>query len=310
MLWLNKHARFRDHLSPYIDGRLTPDEARGLETHLDGCEACRGELGELRATASALRDLPQADAPRSFALTPEMLERRAPAAAPSAPPLTAGMRLASAAVALVLTIVVIGDLGGISGNGDGEDEAGIESRTAEELQAGAAEDAAAGESAPDAPAVTEQYDLDAGTDDRAAPSTPVLPGENAFASCPDTGVTGTTAGSGQAGGGVGGPASAATPTPEVAPASVPATPAPTVEAESDILCAERAGAAQPTVAPGVIEALRDAEDEAAAAEADSASADGDGISALLVLEIALAIALVALLTGTIVEFTLRRRSRT
>jgi hypothetical protein len=108
MLWLNKHAPHRNNLSPYVDGRLTPAQTTALEAHLAVCEPCRHELEDLRATIAAVGDLPQLETPRSFAVTPQMLERRSAAArAPSTPPFAIGMRMASAAMAVVLAVVVI-----------------------------------------------------------------------------------------------------------------------------------------------------------------------------------------------------------
>src|SRR3989304_2066623 len=119
MLWLNRHRRFLDRLSAYIDRELSPGQAGALEAHLASCSACRRHLQELQATVLALRDLPQAQVPRSFALTPEQAAR--PAAPPPAPrpaALSTGARLTAASLALVLAAVLvvdIGDLGG--GNG-------------------------------------------------------------------------------------------------------------------------------------------------------------------------------------------------
>src|SRR6266581_2214137 len=36
MLWLSKHARLRNNLSPYIDGRLTASQATALKVRLAG----------------------------------------------------------------------------------------------------------------------------------------------------------------------------------------------------------------------------------------------------------------------------------
>src|SRR5439155_341253 len=98
MHWLNKHARLRHKLSPYIDDQLTASETAALEAHLASCDACRRRLDELRATVSALHEQPQAEAPRSFAITPGRLERKSAAAARPLPALGLGMRLAGAVV--------------------------------------------------------------------------------------------------------------------------------------------------------------------------------------------------------------------
>lgn len=71
MFSISTHRRFRDQLSAYIDGELRASAAERLETHLAACEGCRLELGQLRATAAALHDLPEVQAPRSFTLSPK-----------------------------------------------------------------------------------------------------------------------------------------------------------------------------------------------------------------------------------------------
>src|SRR3990170_133779 len=95
MLWPGAHRRFRESLSAYIDGELRAAAAERLETHLAACEGCRLELGQLRATAAALRDLPEAEVPRSFTLSPERAAARRPLTGATAP-LALGMRLAAA----------------------------------------------------------------------------------------------------------------------------------------------------------------------------------------------------------------------
>src|SRR5438093_6966906 len=123
MIWLNKHARFQNNLSAYIDGRLPAPETTALEAHLASCDACRREVDELRGTASALQGLPQMETPRSFAITPRMLERKTAAARPDLPAIGLGMRLAGAAVAVVLAVVLVGDLT-LGGDGGPSREAG------------------------------------------------------------------------------------------------------------------------------------------------------------------------------------------
>ncbi len=132
MHWLNKHARLRHKLSPYIDDQLTASETAALEAHLASCDACRRRLDELRATVSALHEQPQAEAPRSFAITPGRLERKSAAAARPLPALGLGMRLAGGGVALALAIVVVGDLT-LGDNGGASPQAG--SQPAEESRA-------------------------------------------------------------------------------------------------------------------------------------------------------------------------------
>ncbi len=55
--------RWTDRLSEYLDGVLTPDERRDLESHLAGCSECTEVLDGLRqvvARAQALEDRPPA----------------------------------------------------------------------------------------------------------------------------------------------------------------------------------------------------------------------------------------------------------
>src|SRR3972149_4363013 len=115
MPWFRRHQRFRDRLSAHIDGQLTPREARGLETHLSACESCRRELAGLRITVMALRELPDVETPRSFALTPAQAARPLPRPVAGPWPVT-GVRIASAAVAAVLAIVLVIDRADIGGD--------------------------------------------------------------------------------------------------------------------------------------------------------------------------------------------------
>jgi len=73
--WLKsyRHPLKEAKLSAYLDGRLSPDRSRRLDEHLRSCDPCRRRLADLRALAEALREMPEAPVPRSFALTPEQV---------------------------------------------------------------------------------------------------------------------------------------------------------------------------------------------------------------------------------------------
>ena len=103
----------RGEISAHADGELAPDRLDTLEAHLTGCERCRTEFDELLAVRSALRDLPQATAPRSFTLTPAMAEREPAPVTSRATPSFVAMRVAGAGFAAVLAVVVMLDAGGI-----------------------------------------------------------------------------------------------------------------------------------------------------------------------------------------------------
>ena len=307
MLWLNKHARLRNSLSPYIDGRLTASEITALESHLASCEACRRELDDLRATVSALHEMPQVEAPRSFAITPEMLEPKAGSAARPMPMLGTGMRLAGAAVAVSLAVILVGDLT-LGDNGGASPEAG--SRPAEESRAtemfNDSATSRSGESGAYAPPSTS------------ADSSTTQSNAGAAVPCPPAGVpasTGSAAGGAAGGGGAGTaagrgsdetPVATATTTPEPAPTSTPSPQSPNVAA----ICGNVSNGAVAPVAPAVpspsaVNAQPGAEGSQAATR-PAANEDG-GISTLRAAEIVLAGMLVAIVAAIVLEAAVRRR---
>ncbi len=48
------HAVTSEELQELLDGRLAPERRAGVEGHLEGCEACRGEIAALRGVKEAL----------------------------------------------------------------------------------------------------------------------------------------------------------------------------------------------------------------------------------------------------------------
>ncbi len=52
-----------DLASAYLDGEVTPIESERVRRHLDSCEACVREIGDLHTARSALRGLPTLEVP-------------------------------------------------------------------------------------------------------------------------------------------------------------------------------------------------------------------------------------------------------
>ena len=59
------HATTRQKLSAYLEGDLPAGERAAVDAHLAGCEGCRTELQQLRATLGRLGGL-RAKAPGTF----------------------------------------------------------------------------------------------------------------------------------------------------------------------------------------------------------------------------------------------------
>lgn len=51
------HRVVKNNLESYVDGTLLPVRRREVESHLDGCRLCRGEVDELRLTREWMRAL-------------------------------------------------------------------------------------------------------------------------------------------------------------------------------------------------------------------------------------------------------------
>jgi hypothetical protein len=177
MFSISTHRRFRDQLSAYIDGELEGAAAERLEKHLAGCEGCRLELVQLRATVAALHDLPEVQAPRSFALSAERAAGRRPQTRAAAP-LALGVRLAAAGVAVALAAVFVVDLGGLAG----DNEAGTTAPQAasdRNAEYAAPDDGAAAPNAEGAPtpATTDEANPPEGATDGASQNVSVPPAE-------------------------------------------------------------------------------------------------------------------------------------
>ena len=68
LFWRRRHPIRDEDLSAYVDGELDAASHARVEAHLDVCAACREAVSELGAVRQAMRELPRARAPRSFAL--------------------------------------------------------------------------------------------------------------------------------------------------------------------------------------------------------------------------------------------------
>ena len=58
-----------DLLADYLDGSLSSDTARALETHLEGCSPCIGFVNTYRGTIDAARKIREVEIP------PELRDR-------------------------------------------------------------------------------------------------------------------------------------------------------------------------------------------------------------------------------------------
>ena len=265
----------RDDISAHADGELAPDRLDPLETHLAGCERCRKELADLLAVRTALRDLPQVAAPRSFTLTPAMAEREPLPVTSRSTPSFVAMRVAGAGFAAVLAVVVMLDAGGfVDDNGGGGDDS-----SAELLDA-----------APASRIVTTSGIQEDDVADGLDPA-----GIIEFAPTSDEG---NDTASDETGDGVGGgPDSGGTAFGGAGPDSGGTAAGPTGGVASGGEATADARRAVPQPAEGEPESA----DEAAAAS----TSDDDGLSSLLVIEIGLA-AIAALAIGG--SFVVRRRA--
>ena len=103
---IDRHRRWQEKLSAYIDERLDPSERQDLERHLAECSSCQEELESLRATVALLRQMPQVLVPRSFRLTEAPLPRTLPWTVRYVAPL----RYATAAAAVLFLAIALGDV--------------------------------------------------------------------------------------------------------------------------------------------------------------------------------------------------------
>jgi hypothetical protein len=304
MFTFNKHTRLRQSLSAYMDGELSARDLAALEAHLPACQSCREELDTLRLTHEALHSLPEVAAPRSFALTPDMVRGpQRPGPASTSPVLSTAMRLSAASLAVALAAVMVvdnADLGGDGGQSTSNETARIlsDDSNVEESAAEAGEDA-------QAPMATELYrsldDAESTPQASAAAGQDASDGSATAASAP-TPSPGSGSGAGVGGGGTGTGSGTGGP----APAAASPSPAPAADAPAPTITPAIVGQAQP-VSPTAEQFAAAPQETEAAADADAAIEDDDGgIGAIGVIEIVLAVLLGASI-GCALAITAYRR---
>jgi len=107
--WNN--AQIEEWLSAYLDDMLGGSERVRLEARLAQEPALRERLEGLRMTVEALAALPALDVPRNFILSPAMAAQPRPAPRPRRRQTWPVFGWATAAAALLLVVVLAGDLG-------------------------------------------------------------------------------------------------------------------------------------------------------------------------------------------------------
>lgn len=98
-------------LSAYLDGQVTPQERRRIEAALAADPALAGALGSLRYTKALLAEAPRIPAPRPFTLNEAMLGRPRQRRGWLAWLQPAFLRGAAAVAAVMLLVLVVGDVG-------------------------------------------------------------------------------------------------------------------------------------------------------------------------------------------------------
>ena len=107
---MNMNLRDAEMLSAYLDGQLSPADARRLQGRLTSEPDLKAALDDMRVAPRLVGKLPKRRAPRNFALTRQMRGVRAPE--PRAVP---GLRFASlVAAALLLTSFAVNGLAPVS----------------------------------------------------------------------------------------------------------------------------------------------------------------------------------------------------
>ncbi len=67
------HSDVRNHLADYLEGDLELGKRALIDAHLDECEDCSGDLGEMQSTIALLRSMPEPEVPQG--LVPNVMRR-------------------------------------------------------------------------------------------------------------------------------------------------------------------------------------------------------------------------------------------
>ena len=102
------HVRL-ETLSEYLDGRLSDDERRRVERHLESCSRCASERASLEYTVGLVRRAPVLRPRRSFTLSEAPVAQKVPR--PRAVPVWAYGAAASVAIVL-FAVILSADLAG------------------------------------------------------------------------------------------------------------------------------------------------------------------------------------------------------
>ena len=117
LLRFHRHHVSDVELSTYLDSRLPARAQARVDAHLQACVDCISKLEEMRLLVTEMRRLPQATAPRSFAISPELAavtrreaERSRQEEKTAARRVYLGFSGATAVAAILLVAVVGADL--------------------------------------------------------------------------------------------------------------------------------------------------------------------------------------------------------
>src|SRR5512139_411114 len=79
---LRPHARLHSQVDAYVDGELNPAASARFESHLSECRSCVEAVALGREIKVAFATVPPVEAPRSFHLTPAMIQQPVRASLP------------------------------------------------------------------------------------------------------------------------------------------------------------------------------------------------------------------------------------